>query len=328
MENDIKVSVALLSYKHAKYIRKCLDSILEQEVNFKYEIVVGEDCSNDGTREILLEYKEKYPDIFVLLLNEENMGATRNAMNVSSHLRGQYVCSGESDDFWLDKHRMQKQADFLDTNPRAVAVAGNYCSVDENGENPKVVLSAQLLGRYYTMQDYLDRGMVLHSNTLMRRREAIPTHDPRYRELRAAEPTMGDVWARVLMYTKGDIYAMPDMFLAHRLSFSAGTSYTEQQKTKMLEHSYMYCRIVDNISTYLDHKYDLSELKANRTGGMLMLMLLGKRKVDIKRLREYLRALPPKVRRRAYQKVIIKLFRKIKKRLSILFSGIQVDELT
>ena len=327
MENEIKVSVALLSYKHAKYIRQCLDSILAQKVDFKYEIVVGEDCSEDGTKEILLEYKEKYPDIFVLLLNEKNMGASRNSLNVSAHLRGQYVCPCESDDFWLDGSRMQKQADFLDAHPEVVAVAGNYCSVDEVGENPKVVLSAELLERYYTLDDYLDRGMVLHSNTIMRRREAIPSLDPRYRQMRISEPTMGDVWARVLMYTKGSIYAMPDMFLAHRVSYSDGTSYTYQQKTRALEHAYMYCRIVDNISAYLDHKYDLSELKANRTGGLLMLMLLGKRKVDRKQLRQYLRTLPPDVRRRSYRKVILKLWRKIKKRLSIKLGGMRVEEL-
>ena len=328
MENDIKVSVALLSYKHANYIRKCLDSILEQEVDFRYEIVVGEDCSNDGTKEILLEYQEKHPDIFVLLLNEQNMGASRNALNVSSHLRGQYVCSCESDDFWLDTHRMQKQADFLDAHPEAVAVAGNYCSVDDNGDNPRVILAPHMLGRYYTLKDYLAKGMTLHSNTIMRRREAIPSHDEKYRQLRLAEPTMGDVWARVLMYTAGDIYAMPDMFLAHRVSYSGGTSYTEQQKKRMLEFSYMYCRIVDNISAYLDHKYDLSEMKANRTGAMLMTLLIGRRKVDRKELRKYMKALPPKVRRRSYWKLTVKLWNKIKKRLSIILSGAKVEDLT
>lgn len=326
MENDIKVSVSLLSYKHAKYIRKCLDSILEQEVNFKYEIVVGEDCSNDGTKEILLEYKEKYPDIFVLLLNEKNMGVSANGMNIAMHCRGQYICSGESDDYWLDKHRMQKQADFLDAHPEVAAVAGNYCSVDEEGENPRVILAPNMLGKLYTLQDYLHKGMTLHGNTIMRRSEHFPVHDEKYRKLRTAEPTMGDVITRVLMHVNGGIYAMPDMFLAHRVSYSAGTSYTEQQKTRMLEFSYMYCRIVDNVSAYLDHKYDLSEMKANRTGAMLMMILLGKRKVERKQLRDYMQSLPLKVRIRSYWKVLIKLSNKIKKRIGIRMSGVKVED--
>ena len=138
---------------------------------------------------------------------------------------------------------------------------------------------------------------------------------------------MGDVITRVLLHVNGGIYAMPDMFLAHRVSYSAGTSYTEQQKTKMLEHSYMYCRIVDNISAYLDEKYDLSELNANRTGGMLMRVLIGQRKVDRKQLRTYLRSLPPKVRRMSYRKACGKLFRLVQKRLKIKLSGARVDDL-
>ena len=327
MEQEIKVSVALISYKHAKYIRRCLDSILAQKVNFRYEIVVGEDCSEDGTKEILLEYQEKHPDIFVLLLNEKNLGVSANGLNVAMHVRGKYICSAESDDFWLDEYRMQKQADYLDAHPEVAAVAGNYCSVDENGENPRVVLSADLLDRHYTLEDYLHRGMTLHGNTIMRRSELFPNHDEKYRRLRTAEPTMGDVITRVLLHVNGGIYAMPDMFLAHRVSYSAGTSYTEQQKTKMLEHSYMYCRIVDNISAYLDEKYDLSELKANRTGGMLMRVLIGQRKVDRKQLRTYLRSLPPKVRRMSYRKACGKLFRLVQKRLKIKLSGARVDDL-
>ena len=325
MENEIKVSVALISYKHAKYIRKCLDSILEQEVNFRYEIVVGEDCSNDGTKEILLEYKEKYPDIFVLLLNEKNLGVSGNGLNVAMHLRGKYICSGESDDYWLDKHRMQKQADYLDAHPEVAAVAGNCCSVDEDGNNPRVILSPDMLGRLYTLEDFLHKGMTLHGNTIMRRSEHFPVHEEKYCKLRTAEPTMGDVITRVLMHVNGGIYAMPDMFLAHRESYSAGTSYTHQQKTKMVEYSYMYCRIVDNVSAYLDHKYDLSELKANRAGAMLVMGLLGRRKIDARQLHRFMQSLPPKVRVMAWRKLVQILWRKAKKRISILLSGTKVE---
>ena len=327
MENDIKVSVTLLSYKHAKYIRQCLDSILAQEVNFKYEIVVGDDCSEDGTKEILLEYKEKYPDIFVLLLNEKNMGATKNGVNVLSHARGQYIAGGETDDYWLDKYRMQKQADFLDAHPEVAGVAGNHCIVDEEGNNLRISLSKDMLGRYYTLQDYLKNGMTLHGNTIMRRREVLPVHEEKFRKMRTAEPTMGDIITRVMLHVNGGIYAMPDLFLAHRACYSGGTSYTAQQKTRMLEFSYMYCRIVDNVSAYLDNKYDLSEMKANRTGAMLLTLLIGRRKVDRKELRKYMKSLPPKVRRRSYWKLVVKLWNNIKKRLSIILSGAKVDDL-
>ena len=75
----------------SEYIKE-RNRLLAQKVNFKYEIVVGEDNSQDGTREILLEYKEKYPDMFTLLLNDENMGAARNNHNIKLHCRGAVHC--------------------------------------------------------------------------------------------------------------------------------------------------------------------------------------------------------------------------------------------
>ena len=139
---------------------------------------------------------------------------------------------------------------------------------------------------------------------------------------------MGDIITRVLLHVNGGVYALPDMFLAHRESYSAGTSYTELQKTKMIYYSYMYCRIVDNIEAYLDHKYDLSEMKANRTAGMMLMILLGKRKVDRKELREYMNSLPPKVRRWSYWKLAVKLWNKIKKRLRLMGSGAKVENVS
>ena len=67
------VSVALVTYKHEAYIREALDSILMQRVNFSYEIVAGDDCSPDGTQDILREYADRYPGRFVLLLREKNL---------------------------------------------------------------------------------------------------------------------------------------------------------------------------------------------------------------------------------------------------------------
>lgn len=275
--NDVKVSVCVITYKHAEYIRKCLDSILAQKVNFKYEIVVGEDCSNDGTREILLEYKEKYPDIFVLLLNEENMGASKNGYNVKLHCQGMYHTSCEGDDFWIDEYKMQKQADFLDQHPEYVAVASDCVAVDINGNNPKRVMLPWQTNKRYTLKKFLRHGMVTHGSTMMFR-NVMPYHDEKFKKLRFAEPTMGDVITRVLLYDKGDIFVLPDVTLAHRSGAANPTSFSFQQKGKSMYYTRMYFRIVDNVSAYLDGKYDLEPLKANRMSAMVRSYILGRLK--------------------------------------------------
>ena len=289
--SDIKVSVNVLSYKHAKYIRQCIDSILAQKVNFKYEIVVGEDCSNDGTKEILLEYKEKYPDKFVLLLNEENMGVSKNSYNVKLYCSGEYITGCESDDFWTDEYKLQKQVDFLDAHPEYIAVGSNSVAVDENGKNPRVHLFPWQVNKRYTMKHYIKYGYIIHGNTLMYR-NVLPYRDEKYAQLRFAEPTMPDVINRISLYDRGDIYVMPDITHAHRSGDAAPTSFTAQQKTRALELTEMYFRIVNNITAYFDGKYDLEPLKANRVASILRSKMTGSLPIEKEAFRALWRKLP------------------------------------
>lgn len=308
--NDIKVSVPVICYKHAKYIRKCLDGILMQKVNFKYEIVVGEDCSEDGTKEILLEYKEKYPDIFVLLLNEENLGPTRNNLNVRRHCRGKYLSGCEGDDFWIDEYKLQKQVDFLDSHPEYSAVATNSVSVDANGMNPKISLLPYKTNKIYTLKNYLSNGMTIHGNTLMMRAHLLK-HDEKYVKLRLAEPTMGDIITRVVLYDKGPIFLLPDVTHAHRSGEANSTSYSYQQSTKLLFYTKMCFRIVDNLTNYFNHKYNLEALKSNRMSLVLFCVITRQYKVEWNEFIEVWRMLSPRYRLLTCYKTIKRFVKKI-----------------
>lgn len=316
--NEIKVSISIITYKHAKYIRKCLDSILAQKVNFKYQIVVGEDCSNDGTREILLEYKEKYPDIFVLLLNEQNMGASKNSHNVKLHCEGQYIVGCEGDDYWVDDQKLQKQVDFLEAHPEYVAVGTNAVNVDPDGNHPRRALFPWQTNRRYSLEDYKKCGFIIHGNTLTYR-NVIPYHDERYEKLRYAEPTMGDVITRMLLYDRGDIFVLPDVTLAHRSGADTPTSFSAQQKTKALMYTKMFFRIVDNLTAYFDGKYDLEPLKANRMGAMLRDRYLCGANMDKDEFREIWSSLTPRLKRlsisRCIQKTVRWLFYGVMRRI-------------
>ncbi len=119
------VSVCVQTYQHKKYIRKCLDSILEQKTNFDFEVLLGEDHSNDGTREICEEYAQKYPKKIKLFLhsrqnNIEILGQPSANFNFLYNLynsRGEYIAVCEGDDYWSDPLKLQKQYDFMCSNP-------------------------------------------------------------------------------------------------------------------------------------------------------------------------------------------------------------------
>ena len=308
--SDIKVSISVLSYKHGPYVRQCLDSLLAQKTNFKYEIVVGEDCSQDGTREILLEYKEKYPDMFTLLLNDENVGAARNNHNIKLHCRGQYIATCESDDFWIDENKLQRQVDFLDAHPEYVGVAANYVNVNVEGKNPKPVLMPWQTGKDYRLKDYLRYGLISHGSS-MTHRNIIPYRDDKYVKLRFSAPTMGDVLTHALLLDYGNIYIEKAFTLAHRSGAATPTSYSYQQKQKALEYTRMYFTIVDSINEYFGGKHDFTPLKANRVGAMLRSGMSGNLQIDKKDMKALLKEMPFGLRMLCYRRCIQKSWRNL-----------------
>lgn len=129
----MKVSVSIVTYNHEEYIAKALESILMQRTNFDYEIVIGEDCSSDNTREIIVGYQKKYPDKFRLLLNEKNLGMHANGAQVLDACKGEYISMLDGDDYWTSPDKLQKQVDFLDNHPECSACFHDALIVHEDG---------------------------------------------------------------------------------------------------------------------------------------------------------------------------------------------------
>jgi glycosyltransferase involved in cell wall biosynthesis len=122
---DLLLSVCLITYNHVKYINQAIDSILEQQTNFDWEIIIADDYSIDGTREILLDYQKKYPKLIRLILQEQNVGAARNWIDLITSPKAKYIAYFEGDDYWTDPLKLQKHVDFLEANPDYSAVTAN-----------------------------------------------------------------------------------------------------------------------------------------------------------------------------------------------------------
>jgi len=116
MNTNPLLSVLIITYNHEKFIGKALDSALGQKTNFDYEIVIGEDCSTDKTRQILLEYKKKYPRKVKLVLQEKNVGPNENFIDTYMACTGKYIAMLEGDDYWTNANKLQTQVDFLESN--------------------------------------------------------------------------------------------------------------------------------------------------------------------------------------------------------------------
>lgn len=127
------VSVALITYNHEKYLRRCLESVVAQRTDFEFEVVVGEDCSTDSTREICFEFQRRYPERLRVLWWTENVHTKGgNGRRTFARCRGEYLAMLEGDDYWTDPLKLQKQIDLMRRNP---SVAQCFCGVDFLEEN-------------------------------------------------------------------------------------------------------------------------------------------------------------------------------------------------
>ena len=132
-----KVSCHVITYNHINYISKCIDGILMQETNFDFEIIIGDDLSTDGTRELLQKYALQYPDLIRLNLRKERgtgIPGKDNFLSTLNMCNGEYISLCDGDDYWTDPHKLQKQVDFLENNPDYVLCFHDIKILKSNGE--------------------------------------------------------------------------------------------------------------------------------------------------------------------------------------------------
>lgn len=110
------LSVCIITYNQEKYIAQTLDGILMQQTNFNVEVVIGEDCSTDNTKNIILQYAAQYPGKIKLLSRTQNFGVRKNFEQTLLACTGKYIAICEGDDYWTDNNKLQKQVDFLEAN--------------------------------------------------------------------------------------------------------------------------------------------------------------------------------------------------------------------
>jgi glycosyltransferase involved in cell wall biosynthesis len=126
------VSVCLITYNQAPYVQLALDSILAQDFNGAWEIVVADDVSTDGTAEILQQYQGRYPQLLRVLHRTKNLGPGRNFIDLLLQAKGKYIAYLEGDDYWSDPTKLTKQVAYLEAHPDTVLTWHNYHIIDEH----------------------------------------------------------------------------------------------------------------------------------------------------------------------------------------------------
>ncbi len=209
------VSVCVITYNHEKYLRQCLQSIVDQETDFDFELIVADDCSTDNTRELIEEFSRKYPTMVRGIFQNSNTGGTKNYLDVHAAARGKYVAHMDGDDYALPT-KLQKQVDaFRRDSDLSMVVHGAMILDEPTGKFLRPVK------RFYDHQkENLDFLLLhlpyfAHSSKMYKK---CPDEDFNYKGKEIL-----DCGFHVFHASKGAIYMIPEELIVYRKNIGLST---------------------------------------------------------------------------------------------------------
>jgi glycosyltransferase involved in cell wall biosynthesis len=165
-EKRAKISVCIVAYNHGRYIDDCLASVVGQRVDADLEILVGDDCSTDHTREVIGEYAKTYPDLIQPVFHQKNIGGSDNYRQLISKASGDYIAHLDGDDYWLPG-KLAEQIRFLERNPACVAVYTNAVVISDAGDS--VGRFNGVLPQQFDLNFLVRQGNFLNGSSLLYR---------------------------------------------------------------------------------------------------------------------------------------------------------------
>lgn len=252
--DQVCVSVLCSCYNHERYIRKCLDSILQQKTNFLYEILIHDDASTDNSQEIIKEYEKKYPDLVFPIYQSENQyskGAKPGIINLK-RARGKYIALCEGDDFWVSDQKLQKQIDFLENHmDYSLCVHAAYYAHEDSSLYKTKFFRPYGISCDIPIQKIFE-GWNFATNTIVYRRSArqdliIPFQ---------GKCPNGDYAMSVYLALKGKVYYIDELMSAYRIESIGSLNWMWKNNVeKHIAAKKEFINMLFRIDEYTEKKY-------------------------------------------------------------------------
>ena len=259
------VTICLVTYNHGKYVKRCLDSLLKQKTNFEFEILVHDDCSTDNTIEILREYKERFPQIINLDIEEENkfsQGIKTIVLQLMlPKARGKYVALCEGDDYWCDVNKLQKQFICMEHEQGASICTHATQIIEEDGVSTgkripeRAITAGDLSGE--DMLDYilLKDTHLFHTSSMFFRKSIFDD----VLESLPAFMKISFVEDRILMLflaTRGSIFFIDEIMSCYRvMSAGSWSLMVSSSRKKAYESDLEIIEMIKAFDDYTQNKY-------------------------------------------------------------------------
>ncbi|WP_268225679.1 glycosyltransferase [Sinomicrobium oceani] len=262
----MKLSVCIFTYNHQAYIAETIEGALRQKTNFEFEIVVGEDCSTDGTRQIVEQYEKCYPQKVRAIYNKTNLGMMSNNSNTILQCKGDYIALLDGDDYWIDDKKLQNQVEFMDNNPKY-----SFCFHDGKILGKDGVLLDETCCGYMSKEEVKFEDVIFDVSiptfSIVFRRNLLGGYPPSwFHTLNAPDRPLF-----LLLAQKGKGYYFNQCWGVYRLHDN-GCWTGQNYQSRWLTH----LQIFNTINSYYDQKYDKAFSKAKNKVYYILAIQLSK----------------------------------------------------
>lgn len=232
------ISCCIITYNHASYIEQAIESVLAQQHQYSFEIIIADDCSTDGTTDIIKGYRQKYPGLIALIIQPVNVGASKNFMSLLKAAGGKYIAYLEGDDYWSNNRKLQKQVDFLEQHPGYSICFSNVLETfSEDLNDPQNVLHGGSGSKATTTINDLLRGNYIQTASVVFKNKLFNYFPGWYADLMP-----GDWPLHLLNAQFGNIYYDSECMCVHR-NYSEGV-WSSEKVLKRIESTLNVCRVI------------------------------------------------------------------------------------
>ncbi|WP_177918518.1 glycosyltransferase [uncultured Eubacterium sp.] len=265
---EIMVSVICTVYNHEKYLRKCLDGFVMQKTNFKFEVLIHDDASTDGSADIIREYEKKYPDIIKPIYQTENQYSKGIKVSQSLYplIRGKYLAFCEGDDYWCDENKLQKQFDVMESNPDCSICVHRFENISEDGVSLKSYRPTYNFEKnIFNCEEYLNLIIKLgHPFQTSSYFIKMSLFDYKNKPDFWANSDVGDVPMILYCISRGNLYFVDEVMSCYRNnSVGSWTNSLLNNRSKLITQLNKMFDLYVSYDKYIDYKYSkqIQEIK-------------------------------------------------------------------
>lgn len=293
---EIMLSIIVPAYNHEKYIGQAIERILSQNTSYAYEILIGDDCSTDNTKDIIEEYYKIYPNKIRYFSYKKNIGATRNGYYLMKHAKGKYFAFCDGDDRWSDDGRIERDISFLEENPHLSGVCGKVALMDEEGRAIEDIEIADK-DRFWKQDNAIyDMGLFqkwempghISALTIRNFMRVMPED---YRSFYKIHPMVGDRTLLFFALLYGNILCTSQVVSCYRYRTDQSNNFMSDYKKKnMYGADFLMMRKLEwYASNFYNRQLDLSGIKKQRLIAAVVRAMKTKDKSDWKIVVEIVR---------------------------------------